>query len=453
VTTSADETLATWAADLPASELPTAAADRTRWLLLDALASALAGVRAQERPTIARLARELGGSGSTTVIGGAPLAPIGATFLNGFEITGATMCDVHRPTMTHVMPEVVPAALAAAEQVDATGDALVAAVAVGIETTIRVALALDDEAGRARSWHNPGVAGPFGAAAAAGRLFGLDPTRMGVAFGHAGGQSAGTFAALGTAAVKIHQARGAMSGLIAASLAARGLDASVRAFTAQPGGLLHAYADGGHPDALTDGLGEEWHLDSLSLRRWPGSSSVQALIECALAAARTAAGRQIQSATVRLPTRSFELSDGAGWHDQLSALQSPRWVVAATLADAEWGPRQVDPARLDDPSIGSFARDRVAVAADDGSPSSGVSLTILFDDGSSASERRDAPMGSPDRPLSGEDIAAKLRDAAAALGLADRADAIIEAVGGLSRAPSIRPLMRLLADPERDDRT
>ncbi len=72
---------------------------------------------------------------------------------------------------------------------------------------------------RARGWHGPGVFGPFGSAAAVGRLRGFDAETMARAFGLAGSQSAGTFAAWGTPTVKFHQCRGALSGLMAALLA------------------------------------------------------------------------------------------------------------------------------------------------------------------------------------------------------------------------------------------
>jgi 2-methylcitrate dehydratase PrpD len=452
-----DEVLATWASALDAATLPPGVADRTRLLLLDALASAMAGATAEERPAVARLARELAGPGEATVIAGSPLAPLGAAFLNGFEVTAATMCDVHRPTMTHVTPEVLPATLAAVAVAEADGRAVdgstvFAALAAGFETTIRVALSLDTDAGRERGWHHPGVAGPFGAAAAAGRVLGLSATEMGHAFGHAGSQAAGTFVALGTAGVKVHQARGALSGLLAATLARRGLDASARSLTADPGGLLHAYADGGRPGELAEGLGTAWHLDELTLRRWPGSSSVQSVIECALevaAATGPDAAGAIATAEVRLPARSHELGAASTWADQLGALQSPGWVVAAILTDGAWSLAQVAPERLGDAAMSATAA-RVAVIRDDSLPAAGAVVTVTLDGGATNTARRDHPLGSPARPLSREDVIAKLAAAAGALGWHDRAAAIVDAVDALPHAPSIAPLLRLIASPERD---
>ena len=335
------------------------------------------------------------------------------------------------------------------------GATILAALAAGIETTIRVALALDTDVGRERGWHNPGVAGPFGAAAAAGRVLGLSADEMAHAFGHAGGQAAGTFAALGTAGVKVHQARGALSGLLAATLARRGLDASARSLTADPGGLLHAYAGGGRPGELAEGLGTAWHLDELTLRRWPGSSSVQAVIECALehrpGRGPSAAG-PITTAEVRLPARSYELGAASTWGDQLGAMQSPGWVVAATLADGAWSLAQVAPERLGDAALGATAA-RVAVVRDDTLPAAGAVVSVTLEGGTTHVARRDHPLGSPARPLTRDDVIAKLDAAAAVLGWHDRAGAIVDAVDGLPHAPSIAPLLRLLARPERDPAT
>src|SRR5262252_825220 len=131
-------------------------------------------------------------------------------------VTAVTMCDVHRATLTHVTPEVIPPALAIAERDGLSGRDLMVAIAAGCEVTTRVGIGLDYPAFRAKGWHGPGVLGPFGAAAAVGRLRRFDSETMAKAFGLAGSQAAGTFAAWGTPTVKFHQCRGALSGLIAA---------------------------------------------------------------------------------------------------------------------------------------------------------------------------------------------------------------------------------------------
>lgn len=443
----ADARLAAWTAQVRLADIPEETRAWARLVLLDAIASALTGRRAEERPAVARIADTLGGSGSSTVIGGRPRSLVGATFLNAFQVTGATICDVHRPTLCHVTPEVVPAALAAAASVGASGENLLVAAIVGFETTVRVASSLTDHAFRDRGWHAPGIAGPFGAAAAAGRLLGLDPTTMGHAFGHAGGQAAGTFAALGTSAVKFHQARGAVSGLLAALLAREGLDAASAVLTAPMGGLLRAYAAGGQPDDLDDALGETWRFAELSLRRWPGASSVQALIEASLQAGDELGTDVPDRVRVFLPPRSFVLSGSAGWSDELSALQSARYIAAVVLRDRTCELDQFDAAHRSDPGLSTFARDRVTVIEDGELSAAGARVVVERGDGGPASVGVDVPRGAPERPLGEADVIAKLANACAALGRPERAGAIAAAVFGLEQLAEVDDLLALLADP------
>src|SRR5208337_379208 len=154
----------------------------------------------------------------------------------------------------------VPPALAIAEREDSSGRDLLVAIAAGSEVTTRIGIGLDYPVFRARGWHGPGVLGPFGAAAAVGRLRRFDAQTMAKAFGLAGSQAAGTYAAWGTPTVKFHQCRGALSGLLAALLAQQGFVANPDFLTHPDGGLYSAYSDGGHPDRVIAELGTRWEL-------------------------------------------------------------------------------------------------------------------------------------------------------------------------------------------------
>ncbi len=451
---SPDEELARFVADLRIQDLPSEVLSFGRGLLLDALASAVAGRGTEETPAMEAFARDLFGGGDAVVIGGAPLAPAGAAFINGFQVTAATVCDVHRPTLTHVTPEVVPAVLAAvgrdawrrAASV-ATGADLLASIVAGCEATVRVAEALDGEEHRARGWHNPGIAGAVGAAAAVARALRLDATQVRHALGHAVSQAAGTFAALGTPGVKIHQARGALSGLLAGTLAARDVPAALDALTAPRGGLLPAYAAGGTPGRLTDGLDTRWALLDIALRRWPAASSLQSVIAATLEA-RDALGATPDLAAIRqvrvdLPPRAHALNATHGWATQLEALQSARWMVAVTLADGECWVDQTAPGRLTDPTVGRLAERHVDVHLDEALPLAAARVTLVSTDGTTIERRVDVPPGDPAHALSLDDLAAKLRRAT--LGTALDPDRILAALDALPDAPSTHDLTSALS--------
>src|SRR5271170_50727 len=274
----ATQILAQFAATLRYEDLPQRVREHCKNLLLDALACAVAGHQGEETGQVAAFAAALAQGREASVIGGEASSLTGATLLNGYLITAVTMCDVHRTTMTHVTPEIVPPALAIAERDGASGRDLLVAIAAGCEVTTRIGIGADYPAFRARGWHGPGIFGPFGAAAAVGRLLDFDADTMARAFGLAGSQAAGTFAAWGTPTVKFHQCRGALSGLMAALLAQQKFAATREFLTAKDGGLYNAYVNGGKPEVAVADLGTRWELEQIALRLWPSATVIQGLI-------------------------------------------------------------------------------------------------------------------------------------------------------------------------------
>src|SRR3990172_557779 len=151
------QSLARFAATLTYDQIPVRAREHCKNLLLDAVACALAGHQGEETHQLAALASGLAQSRESSIIGGDRLSLAGATLLNGYLITAVTMCDAHRPTLSHITPEVVPPALAIAERDNLSGRNLLVALAAGFETTTRVGLGLDYPEFRLRGWHGPGV--------------------------------------------------------------------------------------------------------------------------------------------------------------------------------------------------------------------------------------------------------------------------------------------------------
>src|ERR1700684_3674961 len=271
------QVLANFAATLRYEDLPQRVRDHCKNLILDALACAVAGHQGEETGQVAAVAAALAQGRESSVIGGEGLSLAGATLLNGYLITAVTMCDVHRATMTHVTPEIVPPALMIAERDGSSGRALLGAIAAGCDVTTRTGVGLDYPVFRARGWHGPGIIGPFGAAAAAGSLRGFDAETMARAFGLAGSQSAGTFAAWGTPTVKFHQCRGALSGLMGALLAEQNFLATREFLTAKDGGLYNSYVDGGKPDLAVSDIGSRWELERIAMRLWASATLLQGM--------------------------------------------------------------------------------------------------------------------------------------------------------------------------------
>jgi 2-methylcitrate dehydratase PrpD len=433
------ERLADFVAATRLEHLPASARERARIVLVDAVASALMGGRSTEVRQIERLARAVAGPGQSPVIGRPPLANAGAVLVNGYLVTATTVCDVHRPTLCHVTPEVLPPALAVAAERGVPGADFLLAFALGLEITTRVALGCNYPAFRARGWHSPGVWGPFGGAAAAGKLLGLGPRRLRNALGLAGSQSAGTFAHWGTPTIKFHQSRGALSGYLAATLADTGFEAAADVLTAADGGLYRAYSDGGRPALALDGLGARWELERISLRPWPLASSLQAMATALLhlVEAEAAHASTVRRVRVGLSRTVYDMHGTLPWDDRFHALLSAPFVAAVILADRACGLDQFTPERLKDAAVGRYARDSVEVVADGSVQGTGAVVELEFADGRRARDRRAVPHGDEADPLSMADVRAKFLTAAEGVLPPQRAALALDRLEHVDDAPVV----------------
>jgi 2-methylcitrate dehydratase PrpD len=446
--------LAQFAAALRYEDLPGSVRDHCKHLLLDALACALSGHQGEETHQIEALAATLAQSDEAGVIGGGNLSLAGATLLNGYLITATTMCDVHRATMTHVTPEVIPPALAIAERDGNSGRDLLVAIAAGCEVTTRIGIGLDYPEFRRRGWHGPGVLGPFGAAAAVGRLRGFDAETMARAFGLAGSQAAGTFAAWGTPTVKFHQCRGALSGLMAALLAEQKFVATREFLTAKDGGLYNAYANGGRIDLAIGDLGQRWELEQIALRLWPSASLMQGMNSALfdILAQQAIDPAKVKAVRVALSPMAFDMHGQLPrYQGKFEALISAHYTAAVILHDRSLTLAEFEPTRYDDPKLRTFAEQRVTVRAD-------PALTILqtvaeveMADGAVHTVRSDHPKGSFENPLTQAEVEAKFRTYAKGRLPASCIEEIITSVNALEDLPSSSALMDMLSPAARRD--
>jgi 2-methylcitrate dehydratase PrpD len=446
------QTLAEFAVTLRFDDVPQRVRDHCKSLLLDALACALAGRLGEETGQVAAFAAALAQGSESSVIGREPLSLAGATLLNAYLITAVTMCDVYRPTLTHITPEVIPPALAIAERDGLSGRDLLTAIAAGCEVTTRIGLGLDYPKFRARGWHGPGVIGPFGAAAAVGSLLDFDADAMARAFGLAGSQAAGTFAAWGTPTVKFHQCRGALSGLMAALLAHQQFVATREFLTAKDGGLYATYADGGKPDAAIAELGTRWELEQIAMRLWPSASLIQGMVTALFDIVdkqKIDAGR-VRKVRIALSPGAHKMHGGFGsYKAKFEALLSAHYTAAVILHDRALTLAQFEPNRYDDIKLRRFAAERVEVVADAAIDGSQAKVDIEAADGATFSAYCGHPLGSYENPLSRAQIEQKFRTYAQGI-LPDTA--ICEVIGAVERLedlPSTRGLMQMLRAQER----
>lgn len=441
-------TLAAFVHGLSDRDIPVPVLERAKDLLIDSVGCALAADRAEEIGLVDALAAGLGSAPEATVVGRHGRQSLAAaTVLNGYRITALTACDVYTPAHFHVTPEIVPPALAVAEQRGASGRDLLVAVVAGLEVATRVAAGLDYAAFRARGWHTPGVAGPFGGAAAVGKLVGLDTLRMRNALGLAGSQAAGTWAAWGTPTVKFHQARAALSGLLAGLLAETGFAAAEDVLTNPDGGLLTTYAGGGRPDLLVAGLGDRWELTRISLRPWPGATPLQPVI--------TALFRLVDAGHLRPDhvrgVRIFVAPAVKQQHERFrhptgtfEAMLSVDYAAAAIVRFGRLGIEEFLPATYTQPELHALIDDRIAIEVDPALGPLACRVEVTDDAGGIETLAVTLPKGHPDDPASRALLVDKFRRCAAGVLDPSSTEEVLRLIANLEDLDDSKRLCELL---------
>lgn len=307
--------------------------------------------------------------------------------------------DTYLPGLAHLSAPVAPAALGLAAELGASvGDAL-GAFAAGFEAMGALARA-SHPALYERGWHPTAVCGVVGAAVASARLLELDPEREAAAVRLALLRAGGLRAAFGSDGKSLQVGMAAADGVLAAQMAARGASISP-AVPAGAAGFEEAF--GGRfaqPDDDRPAIAENW------IKPWPCCLMAHSAVEAASAARGDGveAGAPV-TVTVHPRARRAAAYDRAA--DGLQAKFSIPYLTAYTLAHGE---PSVASFAAADPQVDALAAETVELRTD---PSLGETEATL-ELGAEPMARVTHSLGSPERPMTEDQLAAKTRELAGA---------------------------------------
>jgi 2-methylcitrate dehydratase PrpD len=184
----------------------------------------------------------------------------------------------------HPSVVVLPAALAVAEDIGASGADLLTAYVIGCEVACKLGDLFNPSLFQ-RGWPATCVLGTFGATAAASKLLGLEGTRLQYALGIAGSQASGLKANVGTMTKPYHAGRAAENGVVAARLAQAGFDATTEVFDVEEG-FPEVFQVETSPQGLAN-LGEPFDLvdPGIAIKPFPSCGATHSGIEAALSLA------------------------------------------------------------------------------------------------------------------------------------------------------------------------
>ncbi len=443
------ETIAQSLARLIARPVEPGARIRASRHVLDWVGCAVAGLASDAGRAMAALAaRE--GEGPALALGAGRRPARAAAFANGSYGNVLEMDDVHRAALLHPGPVVIPAALALAEAIGASAEALLDAIVRGYEAVIRVGAAVGPA--HYAFFHNTSTCGPFGAAAAGASALGLDPARAAQALALAGSATGGFWQTRHEPNMgkQLHAARAAESGVAAALLAADGFTGPLSILEG-PQGLFAATCGNADPHAILTEPGCKWSIFATSFKPWPACRHAHAAIDAALEIRPRLAGRAIRAGRVTTYRDAILFCDKPEPRTVLEAKFSLQHAVAVVLERGEPRLEDFEPAAIADARLSAL---RERVTADAGEPYAaryparfGARLEVTADDGETLAADVPDALGDPENPLDESRLIAKALGLMQTGGLPPAlADRLVDAALSLADGGAVASLTRLLED-------
>jgi 2-methylcitrate dehydratase PrpD len=430
--------------------LPDEVTEKTKHHILDTLAAMISGSKLLPGERALQFAQAYGGKEISTVVASDIVCgSIEAALTNGMLAHADETDDSHSPSQSHPGCAVVPAALAAGEQFHISGVHLLRTVALGYDIGARVTMTLGGQKFEAEShWSTHSIAPLFGAAAAASCAAGLTAQQMRWMLGYTAQQSSG-LGSWNRDTEHIQKAflfggMNARSGVTSALLVQSGWTGVDDIFSGKDN-FFQAYNPNADPSGLIDKLGERYEVTRTNIKKWPVGSPIQAALDALeiLRKERPFDASQVQQVNVRLATdeaaivNNREIPDICVQHILAVALLEK----TVTFASAHDRARMKDPAvmrerakinLIPDAELERLMPLRVAI------------LEATLADGTRLARRVDNVRGTPENPMTRDEVLAKARDLITPVLGAQKCAELIGKIVGLEAVTDIRELRPLL---------
>jgi 2-methylcitrate dehydratase PrpD len=237
---------------------------------------------------------------------------------------------------------------------------------------------------------------------------------------------------------------GARNGVTAAMLVQAGWTGVNDVFSG-PGNLFQSYAPKVDPEILVHELGEEYEVTKTIIKKWSTGGPIQSPLEAIqlIRQRRPFEPDDIRQITVRVSTSAADKID-----DSVMANLSMQYLISVMLIDRSLSFTAAhDDARMRDPAV-LRQKAKIKVVADESLerllPKRVAIVEVVFNDGTVITERNDTVRGSPENPMSSEEVAAKARDLMAPLLGREKCSKLIESIFALEGIKDIRQLRPFL---------
>ena len=450
----AAQTLAQFICDLSYAQIPADAVWRCRELLLDQLGCQLIGASVPWNQPVYRFVKSAKSGGRARIVKYGDEVPLDdAVLVNGTFAQGCELDDYYDQGGGHPGAATVPVILALAQQQTVSGQELITGMVAGYEVGWRIGRALLPEL-MTRGYHAQSTVGVFIAAAAAGKILGLDPEQMTHALAIAGSHSGGTmeYDQSGGEVKRLHNGMACCGGLRSALLAQIGLTGPPTIFEGERG-ILKVMSGTRNVEPIVknlDASNEDLALYHAAMKRFPVNASQHSPIELldSLVREHNIDPRQVAKIIV-------ELNEGILLHG--GTIYQPKEVIEAQFSlrfslalrfltgnnDLQ---HYLDPATWSDPAMLEIGRkiDLLADPKATGPRRFACRMTILLLDGCEMSGALSGPKGSYKNPLTPGELQDKFYRLGRTVLDDERLGSIVAAVERIENATNVAALSTLM---------
>ncbi len=439
------EKLSAYMAEARNRALPDNVVQETEHHILDTIAAMVSGSELPPGRMAIKFAQEYGGEKIATVVASRVVCgPIEAAFANGMLAHSDETDDDFTTGGAHPGCAVVPAALASAEKFGISGTHFLRAVALGYDIGMR---AMKTVGAGMKETHN--LVGTMGATAAAGCAASLSAQQMRWLLDYAAQQAGAGIGAWRRDTEHIEKAfvfgaMGARNGVNAALVIHSGWT-GVNDILSGPNNFVESYNPKADPAGMIDQLGERYGVVQTTIKKWTTGGPIQAPLDALenLRKRQPFAADQVKQVVVRAATSAAYTVNNRDMPD--ICLQH---LVAVMLLDKTVSFRAAhDKARMRDPAV-LRERAKVQLVPDEELekliPVRVAIVEVTLNDGTRLSERVEHVRGTPENPMTRDEVVAKARELMMPVLGAATCSNLIERVLALDTVKDVRELRPLL---------
>ncbi|HTH96965.1 MAG TPA: MmgE/PrpD family protein [Stellaceae bacterium] len=350
---------------------------------------------------------------------------LNAALVNGIASHVFDFDDTHLKTVIHPAGPVASAIFALAEMRPVNGRDFLNALVLGVEVECRLGNAVFPDH-YDRGWHITGSTGVLGAAAAVGKLIGLDEQRMLWALGIAAVQPVGLREMFGSMTKSFHPGRAAQNGLTAALLAEQGYTASNQGIEAKRGwaAVTSTKQDWSQ---IQDGLGESYEILINSYKPFACGIVIHPAIDGCIQLRNEHGLKAEDIAKIDLEVHPLvlELTGKKAPPTGLDGKFSVYHSCAAAIIRGKAGEPEYSDELVKDPVLVRL-RDSITATVDPNIASDAVKVTMTLKDGRVLKKFVEHAIGSVAKPMTDKNLEVKFLDLCDGVLSADKARKLLD---------------------------